>query len=344
MSAAEQARADKSAGAGEKARTGGTIFYFDAHGHREGLLPKALRLVPGNTIPEDLRLADLARARLGGLVLCVLGDPNSFLPIKIDPYANVLKRLKTAKSTVAEAGGIIARGSGALEAAREKETTAFLLGIEGGDFVGERIDRIDAVFEEGVRLIGLVHYSRNKLGSISYGWGGRVVPQAERTGLTGLGKEAIARANKLGVIVDLAHADDETIRDALAVSEAPMICSHTGPRALQAFPRYIPDELIRGIADGGGIIGLWPFFDKGVGVPDLATFAEYAAYCADLVGSEHLAIGSDCNGVPGYMSGYRNLLDAPKISAALEERGFSADEIAGIAGRNLLRFFGKVTR
>lgn len=313
-------------------------FYFDVHGHGEGLLPKALRLIPGNSIPADVRVADLRAADVSGFVLCVLGDPNSFFPIKVDSFASVMKHIAVAKKTVSDARGIIVPDSGALESAARAGTPAILLGIEGGDFLDGEIDRIDAVFEAGARLLGLVHYTKNQLGSISFGWGGRIVPEAERTGLTELGKSAIRRANDLGMIIDLAHADDETIRGALATSHAPMICSHTGPRCLQAFPRYLPDDLMREIAGAGGIIGLWPFFDRGVGVPNLKTYSEYAAYCADLVGSEHLAIGSDINGVPGYMAGYRNLWDAPKIIATLSERGFSAGEVAGIGGLNFLRF------
>lgn len=329
-------------------------FYFDVHGHREGLLPKAMRLVPGNTIPSDVRIADLPATGASGFVLCALGDPNSFLPIKVDPYKSVLRELEAAKKAVAEAKGAVISDPAGLETAAGLGTAAgpqtaaaqripaFLLGIEGGDFIGEDPDRIDHVFGLGVRLLGLVHYSKNRIGSISFGWGGKIVPKSERTGLSAFGKTVIARANELGMIIDLAHADDETVRDALAASVAPMICSHTGPRSLQDFPRYLVDELMLEIARAGGLVGLWPFFSGGRGVPDLRTFAEYAAHCAEAIGPEHLAIGSDINGVPGNMAGYRNLFDSPKIITALSERGFSDQEIAGIAGLNFLRFFGTV--
>ncbi len=318
-------------------------FYFDVHGHREGLLPKAMRLIPGNSIPADVALADLPATGVSGFVLCVLGDPNSFLPIKVDPYRNVLRQLEAAKKAAAAAKGIVVSDPAGLEGAAAAGVSSFLPGIEGGDFLGEDIDRLDLVFGLGVRLLGLVHYSKNRIGSISFGWGGKIVPESERTGLSDFGRSVIARANKLGLIIDLAHADDETIAGALAASTAPMICSHTGPRSLQDFPRYLCDDLMREIAQAGGLIGLWPFFSGGKGVPDLGTFAGYAAHCAGLVGPEHLAIGSDINGVPGNMAGYENLFDSPKIIRALSERGFSEPEIAGIAGLNFLRFFGSLS-
>lgn len=314
------------------------MFYFDIHGHREGVM-NMLRRLPGPALPPDVPLGLLKGSGVGGLALCVIGDPSSFMPIKIDPYRGVIKDLEVTKKIAIDAGGSVALDPTDLEAAAQNGGLGFVLGIEGGDFLKEDLVRLDTVFARGARLLVLVHYSKNKIGSISYGWGGRAIPASERTGLTGFGKAVIARANELGMIIDLAHADEETIAGALDCSSSPMLCSHTGPRALQDFPRYISDVAIRGIAKAGGLIGLWTFFNKGRGVADLRTFAEYAAHCAEIAGSEHIAIGSDVNGVPGNMAGYGSILDSSRILEALAEKGFSESEIAGIAGLNFLRFY-----
>ncbi|MCX7028438.1 MAG: membrane dipeptidase [Spirochaetes bacterium] len=310
-------------------------FYFDVHGHREGIMPAAMRLVPGNTIPPDFRLRDCRAAGISGFVLCVLGDPNTFLPIKVDPCRQVLADLAKAKSAAAKAEAEVVRDATELDSALSDGKPAFLLGIEGGDFIGEDLDRVDEVYEAGVRLIGLVHYSANSIGSIAYGWGGRIIPQAERTGLSAFGRKVVARANELGMIVDLAHADEETAFAALDAAIKPPICSHTGPRALQAFPRYISDALMKRIAEAGGLVGLWLFRIKEAGIPDLETFGNYAAYCASVVGPEHLSIGSDINGVPGNAVGYENPFDAPKLLETLAAKGFSKAESQGIAGGTL---------
>ena len=309
-------------------------FYFDVHGHREGIMPAAMRLVPGNTIPPDFRLKDCRAAGVSGFVLCVLGDPNTFLPIKVDPRKHVLDDLARAKKAALEAGVEVARSASDLESAFARGSPSILPGIEGGDFIGEDLDRIDEAHEAGARLLGLVHYSANTIGSIAYGWGGRIVPEAERTGLSAFGKKVVARAEKLGMIVDLAHADEETAFAVLDASAKPPICSHTGPRALQAFPRYISDELMKRIAEAGGLIGLWLFRIKDAGIPDLETFGNYAAHCASVVGPDHLSIGSDINGVPGNAEGYVNPFDAPKLLETLSAKGFSRDEVRGIAGDN----------
>ncbi|MGB4585855.1 MAG: membrane dipeptidase, partial [Rectinemataceae bacterium] len=301
-------------------------FYFDVHGHLEGIMPAVMRLMPGNTIPEDFRVKDCRAAGISGFVLCVLGDPNTFMPIKVDPRKHVLADLARAKKAVAEAGAEVVRGAAELESAFSSGKPAFLLGIEGGDFIGEDLDRVNEAYETGARLLGLVHYSANSIGSIAYGWGGKIIPEAERTGLSVFGKKVVARANKLGMIIDLAHADEETAFATLNASTRPQICSHTGPRALQEFPRYISDELMKSIAKTGGLIGLWLFRVKEAGIPDLETFGDYAAHCASVVGPEHLSIGSDINGVPGNASGYQNPFDAPQLLKALAAKGFSTAE------------------
>jgi membrane dipeptidase len=317
-------------------------FYFDIHGHREGIMPAAMRLVPGNTIPEDFRLKDCRKAGVSGFVLCVLGDPNTFLPIKVDPRKHVLSDLAKARKAAAEAEAEVALGSADLESAFAGGKPAFILGIEGGDFIGEELERLDEAYEAGARLLGLVHYSANSIGSIAYGWGGRIVPAAERTGLSAFGRKVVARANELGMIVDLAHADEETAFAALEAATKPPICSHTGPRALQDFPRYISDELMKRVAEAGGLIGLWLFKIKDAGIPDLETFGAYAAHCASVVGAEHLSIGSDINGVPGNAVGYENPFDAPRLLETLTAKGFSAAEIRGIAGGNFRDYLKKL--
>ena len=314
-------------------------FYFDVHGHREGIMPAAMRLVPGNTVPPDFRLKDCRAAGVSGFVLCVLGDPNTFLPIKVDPRKQVLADLARAKILAAKSGAEVVGDAIGLESAFSAGRPAILPGIEGGDFIGEDLDRIDEAYGAGARLLGLVHYSANSIGSIAYGWGGRIVPDAERTGLSTFGRKAVARAEKLGMIVDLAHADEETAFAVLDASAKPPICSHTGPRSIQDFPRYISDDLMRKIAEAGGLVGLWLFRIKDAGIPDLETFGNYAAHCASVVGPGHLAIGSDINGVPGNAIGYENPFDAPRLLETLAAKGFSEDEIRGIAGGNFLEYF-----
>jgi membrane dipeptidase len=138
------------------------------------------------------------------------------------------------------------------------------------------------------------------------------------------------------MVVDLAHADRETTRQACEVTSAPVLSSHTGARALQDFARFLSDDEARMIAATGGLIGLWPFHYRGRGVRDVDDWARHAGYLAELVGAEHLCIGTDMNGVSGLMDGYRGEEDLPVLADALRVTGFSDTEVAGIAGENVL--------
>ena len=99
---------------------------------------------------------------------------------------------------------------------------------------------------------------------------------------------------------------------------------------------------VRAIAATGGLIGLWPFHYRGRGVRDIDDWARHAGYLAGLVGPEHLCIGTDMNGVPGLMSGYRGEADLPLVTEALLAGGFLQDDVEEILGLNFLRVLSAV--
>ncbi len=161
-------------------------------------------------------------------------------------------------------------------------------------------------------------------------------------GLTARGAEVVAELNARGMLIDLAHADRATTLAVCERTRMPVISSHTGARALQDFPRYLNDDEIRAIADTGGLVGLWPFRSRGRGLADPDDFARHAEYLARIAGPAKLCIGTDMNGVPGLVAGYRGEPDFPVLTAALRRTGFSHAEVAGIIGGNMTRVFSQV--
>jgi len=131
------------------------------------------------------------------------------------------------------------------------------IGIENGYSLGHDLARLDAAHARGARYLGLVHAGNNDLCSSSApnvdkgepAWG-----SAGDTGMSAFGRAAVARANALGIMVDVSHASDNCTRDALAMSKAPIIASHSSARALVDHKRNIPDDLLRAIAAKGGVI------------------------------------------------------------------------------------------
>jgi membrane dipeptidase len=132
-----------------------------------------------------------------------------------------------------------------------------MIGIENSYSLGHDLARIDAAYARGARYLGLVHVGDNDLCTSSLPdteHGEPAMNSAGDTGMSDFGRAAVARANSLGMMVDISHASDHCVRDALAASRAPIIASHSSARALVDHPRNLPDELLRAIAAKGGVI------------------------------------------------------------------------------------------
>jgi len=129
-----------------------------------------------------------------------------------------------------------------------------MIGVENAYSLGHDLRRIDAAYARGARYLGLVHVGNNDLCTSS-------LPNVElgeskpaTAGITEFGRDAVARANRLGMMVDVSHASDACARDVLALSTAPIIASHSSARAMVDHPRNLPDDLLRAIAAKGGVI------------------------------------------------------------------------------------------
>ena len=132
-----------------------------------------------------------------------------------------------------------------------------MIGIENSYSLGHDIHRLDAAFDRGARYLGLVHVGDNDLCTSSLPDKDRHEPAMNGkgdTGMTDFGRAVVKRANQLGMMVDISHASDNCVRDALKVSTAPVIASHSGARAVLDHPRNLPDDLLRAIAAKGGVI------------------------------------------------------------------------------------------
>ena len=129
--------------------------------------------------------------------------------------------------------------------------------IENAYSLGHDIHRLDAAFDRGARSLGLVHVGNNDLCTSSLpdlDHNEPAMNSAGDTGMSDFGRAAVKRANELGMMVDISHASDLCVRDALKVSTTPLLASHSGARAVLDHPRNLPDDLLRAIAAKGGVI------------------------------------------------------------------------------------------
>jgi len=212
--------------------------------------------------------------------------------------------------------------------AQDPARVAGLLGIEGAQALDGTLAGVDALFAAGVRMIGLAHFFDNAVAGSSAGEG--------KHGLTPLGREVVGRMEALGIALDLAHVAPASVADALALATKPVVVSHTGVQATCPGPRNLSDEQIRGVAATGGVMGI-AYFEGAVCGTGVADIVRAMRHVRDLVGAEHLALGSDFDGAVA------TAFDTTRLAALVDgllADGWSEDEIRAALGENALRVMG----
>lgn len=325
-------------------------FVVDLHTHGRGFVPQpfrtAWRAVTAGA-PTEVGFDALPKGGVDAVVAAAVGDPVvTRCYLGRSPWDAVGAQLARIERQAAAAGAVVVGSVEGLEHARALHTPAVLLGVEGADAVGQDVDRVDAWHERGVCLIGLVHLGDNALGTTCLPWQRYVGPLPVRRhtgpGLSGLGARVVERMNQLGILVDAAHGDRATVLGVVDVTTAPVVSSHTGAHALQDFPRYLTDDELTAIAATGGVVGLWPYRSRRSGVRDVPELVAHARHIAETIGPEHLAVGTDMNGVPAVMAGYGGEADLPTVTCALLGAGFDRREVEGILGENAIRVLRQV--
>ncbi|MDR3438848.1 membrane dipeptidase [Telmatospirillum sp.] len=209
---------------------------------------------------------------------------------------------------------------------------AVIVSAEGADFLDTDIDRVDEAYERyHLRHLQLTHYRVNSLGDIQ-------TAAPVHGGLTPFGAEVIRRCNRLGIVVDVAHGTFDLVKQAAETTSKPLVLSHSsladkpGPRS-----RTINAQHARLIADTGGVIGIWPISTV---YPDMAAYAKGIARIADVIGVDHVGLGSDQLGLlaPSVFDDYEQL---PQIADALLTAGFTPEETGKILGGNYARVFAQ---
>jgi microsomal dipeptidase-like Zn-dependent dipeptidase len=207
--------------------------------------------------------------------------------------------------------------------------TGGLMATEGSHALDGSLENIQNLYKEGFRMMGLHHFFDNKLGGSLHG--------VSKAGLTGFGRDAIREMNRLGIMIDVAHSSEIVVDEALALSTTPLIVSHTGVRGACDQPRNISDDHMRRIAAGGGLIGIG-YWEGAVCDATPAGVAKSIAYAINLVGKEHVALGSDYDGAT---SVYFDTSELAALTQALLDEGLNEEEIRAVMGGNQIRFFQK---
>ncbi|KAK1927955.1 membrane dipeptidase-domain-containing protein [Papiliotrema laurentii] len=218
---------------------------------------------------------------------------------------------------------------------------ASLMGVEGAHSLGNSLSVIRLLRKLGVRYLTLTHSCNNAFADsagifepIEEAWGG----------LSPFGRDLVKELNRLGVLLDLSHVSDKTALQALSLTRAPVILSHSASRHFNNITRNVPDQVLDKIGrgkhqvDGVVMVNFYPAFasDKPAKV-DAAFIADHVEYIANRIGKHHVGIGSDYDGIESTPRGLEDVSKYPNLFAELIKRGWTQDDLSLLAGGNVLR-------
>jgi len=311
-------------------------------------------------IYDSLRAYWLPQFRAGGVsvVVAAIFTPSIYVPegalrhalwlldgllTEIEENAD---QIEVARST-ADVQRISARGK-----------VAVLLGLEGAEPLGQDLSVLRLLHRLGLHLLSFTWARRTMFGDGDWETG-------SRGGLSRLGRRAVAEMNRLGIVVDVSHATDQTFWDVLETSAKPVIASHANARVLRDHPRNLTDEMIRAVAATGGVVGAVavPNFISEED-PTIAAWVDHIEHLIRVAGIDHVSIGADfyhyqrtigaAQGIadldgaprPGTarpaFAGMQNSDDLPGLTAELRRRGLAEPELRKVYRDNYLAVMSAV--
>lgn len=211
-----------------------------------------------------------------------------------------------------------------------------LFSMEGASPLCGSMDLLEIFFELGLRAIGLTWNHRNELAD--------GVGVGSDYGLTSFGREVIQRMNQLGMVVDLAHINETGFWEAMELSKAPTIVSHANAKALCGHRRNLTDAQLQAVKDKNGFVGIcfYPSFLSDSGVASLEDVIRHIDYICEKIGPEHIALGSDFDGIGTVPKGLEDVSCFPRIGERLHALGYTQDDIQKITHENVLRVYRHV--
>lgn len=230
---------------------------------------------------------------------------------------------------------------------------ASLIGVEGGHSIGTSLGTLRSFARLGVRYMTLTHND-------NVAWADSATDEPKAGGLTAFGRTVVAEMNRLGMLIDLSHVAETTMRAAMETTQAPVLFTHSSCRAVVDHPRNVPDEVLASLAANGGVCMVAPVpdfvseecrawriamraaSDGSNGGPTRPTatidqVVDHFDHAREVAGIDHVGVGGDYDGVDYFPAGLEDVSCYPLLFAALLDRGWSREDCAKVAGANVLR-------
>ena len=319
-----------------------SVIGIDMHSHAAG--------VNGRPQPTYDLAARLRTGRMTAICLCHSSDGPVLRreadgkvvtvrnPRPGELWAYTQSRLRWVDSILQAQGLRRALKRGDLEALHAERAPAIVQAIEGSHFLEGRLERIEEVHARGLRHLQLVHFYTSDMGD-------NQTEPAEQGGLTALGRQAIEECNRLGIVVDVAHATQRFVEAAAKVSKTPLLLSHTAialrEDRMQPYTRLITSAHAKLVAQTGGVVGVWaaPLRYKSID-----EWVDGIAHAVNIIGVDHVGMGTDNSGFGALPAVWDDYSTFPLVLQSMRRRGFSAQEIRKIAGGNYVRLFDQSMR
>lgn len=251
-----------------------------------------------------------------------------------DPWLYTLHILDGIDKIILDNQNHIASASTPREIAanKDKGLKSIVKGIENGLAIEKDLTRIPLLAERDITYITLCHNGDNDICDSARR------SQQTHGGVSAFGSQVISEMNKHGIMCDLSHASEKSFYDALDISRVPVVCSHSCCRSLCDSPRNLTDDQMKALAAKGGVlqITIYNGFLKTSGQATLHDFIAHLRHAIDIMGIEHVGIGSDFDG-DGGVPGIANAAEIKNITMALLQKNFSHQDIKAIWGGNWFR-------
>jgi len=289
---------------------------------------------------SDMRAGGLAAAFfsfVGDATLLSLGDKGVVVSNRKlsegEAWADSEKQLNTFDELAKRANISLVTSVVHMQQLRKRGQIAAFLSCEGGHGLEGKLDHLDDLYARGVRSLQLVHYAQNTLGDV------QTLPPVYN-GLSGFGRDVVRRMNRLGMVVDVAHASFSTVKATVDSTSDPIMLSHSHLQSdTSPHPRLITVEHARLVSSTGGLIGAWP---SGFANRTFADFVDQTMRLIDVVGLDHVGLGTDMDGnFKPVFSNYRQL---PDWVTGLRSKGLSEADVAKVVGGNALRILNQVLK
>ncbi len=208
-----------------------------------------------------------------------------------------------------------------------------ILSVENGDALESDLDNLERLYARGVRMMSLTWNASNALAD--------GVQEEVHGGLTPLGRDVIAHMQALGMVVDVSHLSVKSFWDVLNAMHGPVIASHSSAAALNPHPRNLTDDQLKAIAQRDGVVGV-NFYPLFLGQPTLERLLDHLDHLVEVMGDDHVGLGSDFDGFSGQVEGLEDVSKLPNLTLGLLRRGYARKAILKLLGGNVLRVFKRI--